>query len=183
MQLIKVYNPADLGILDGTFDLDAAEKWLGKSVTVRPGNPNRNSGQNLLRTAGGRWVAQGWTDYDDDDFYMFISDVEARDWLLCRDYNDAVEMYFGEIPKESGPGNGRPAIGGVVHIRLGDILPRVDKLAEDDEVNRAEFIRRAVTDYVKRRERDKFIRRAVDWYVKNQESDERTQTQEGKASK
>lgn len=47
------------------------------------------------------------------------------------------ELENGRLP-------GRPAIGGAVHVRLGDVLARVDEWAERNEVTRAEAVRRLV---------------------------------------
>lgn len=47
------------------------------------------------------------------------------------------ELENGRLP-------GRPAIGGAVHVRLGDALPRVDEWARRNEVTRAEAVRRLV---------------------------------------
>lgn len=40
---------------------------------------------------------------------------------------------------------GRPEIGSAIHIRLGDLLPRVDDWAQEHGTSRAEAIRRLIT--------------------------------------
>lgn len=39
-------------------------------------------------------------------------------------------------------GPGRPAIGGAVHVRLGDSVDRVDRYARENGISRAEAVRR-----------------------------------------
>lgn len=39
-------------------------------------------------------------------------------------------------------GPGRPAIGGAVHVRLGDTVERVDRFAAEHRISRAEAVRR-----------------------------------------
>jgi hypothetical protein len=98
----------------------------------------------LYRTSGGRWVRNhDATRYcNGPDKYEFLTDEQAKDWLLrSGNHDDAVERFFGEGEEESGPG--RPGVGAAVHVRLGDDLQAaVDALAAQAGVKRAEMIRR-----------------------------------------
>ncbi len=97
----------------------------------------------LYRTKGGRWVRNlDSTRYcNGPDTYEFLTDEQAKDWLLrSGNHDEAVERFFGEIEEERGPG--RPEIGGRVTLALGpDLLAAVDALAAQAGVKRAEIIR------------------------------------------
>lgn len=84
-------------------------------------------GENLYRTAQGRWVVEYWSRWEGEETrYTYITDDEARAWLLVNDDEDAVEKYFGEMPEEEGPKlGGRPAIG-----------PKVDFALEQNSIDR-----------------------------------------------
>lgn len=100
----------------------------------------------LYRTRGGRWVHRRdfRHEFNGGDTYRFLSDDEARDWLIRSEVNDqAVERFFGELEPERRPG--RPATGTRVEVRLPDeILASVDTRAEADGITRAALIRRLV---------------------------------------
>lgn len=100
----------------GMFDPDKAHKWEGR--TEWDGNNSAdvhvgaNRGQDLYRTAGGKWVLYGWSNWvNEPDSYEFISADKAKDWLLINDNDEAVVEFFGEIDEEKAPGPGRPKVG------------------------------------------------------------------------
>jgi hypothetical protein len=155
MTRINVYTDideygADTGELAGWFNTDSAEQfnqdteWDGSNL-IGVITKSQWVYEYLYRTKGGRWVLN----HDEHryrngpDTYRFINDDEARDWLLRSQCNDeAVKRFFGEVEEESGPG--RPEIGGAVHVRLGDLLGRVDLYARESKYSRAEAIRELV---------------------------------------
>jgi hypothetical protein len=99
----------------------------------------------LYRTKGGRWVRNhdATRCMSGPDTYEFLTDEQAKDWLLrSGNHDDAVERFFGEIEDEKGPG--RPEIGTPVNVRLGDLLGPVDAYAADCGIKRAEAVRRLV---------------------------------------
>lgn len=138
-------------ILDGWFDLDKAEmiqqdtEWDGNnhiSVHTR----SQWDSQTLYRTAGGRWVLNhssrraAWP----IPRYEFITDAQAREWLLINHSDNEIEKYFGKVEEEVGPApTGRPAIGPAINVRLeAGLLAAVDARAEHEGQSRAETIRR-----------------------------------------
>jgi len=59
----------------------------------------------LIRTAEGRWVLHHTSQWQHKrPRWEFISDWEAKQWLLLNDYDRDVERIFGPIPPEQGPG-------------------------------------------------------------------------------
>lgn len=128
--------------LVGWFEWTKSDRWPGPT---RDGAGNHlATGEALIRTAKGRWVLEHWSRWQDDtDKYVFVSDDQARTWLLDHGEDATVREYFGEIEEERGPG--RPEIGSPVQVRLGtDLLERVDSWASERGVKRAEAIRRLV---------------------------------------
>ncbi|WP_289007868.1 CopG family transcriptional regulator [uncultured Thermomonospora sp.] len=131
--------------LAGWFDPDRARaiegrrEWDGNDLADVHVGANR--WQTLYRTAGGRWVLETSSAWQHEETtYQFITDEQARQWLLVNGSDDVVEEYFGEIEEERGPG--RPEIGPVTTIRLGEELTaRVDAARRDGE-SRAAAIRR-----------------------------------------
>ena len=102
------------------------------------------------RTPGGRWVRNSDRSryHNGADVYQFLTDDEARDWLLRSEDNDeAIERFFGDQGDEAGPAPiGRPSMGDapVVTVKIpADLLARIDAAADDAGVARAEWIRRA----------------------------------------
>lgn len=97
--------------------------------------------EQLYRTAGGRWVLNHWSNWRAaPDTYKFVSDAEAKDWLLRNGSDEVAERWFGPIAQEAGPG--RPEVGGAVHARLGqDLLDRLDAWGASRALTRAEAIR------------------------------------------
>ena len=134
------------GELIGWFDDEKAEKfkemrdWDGSNwISVATGSQWNH--QDLYRTAGGRWVLHHWSQWQGSrDWYEFISNERARDWLLKNGHDEAVERLFGPIEEERGPG--RPEIGPAIQIRLPeDMLARIDQQAKELGTSRAERIR------------------------------------------
>jgi hypothetical protein len=108
---------------------------------------DQNRGQGLYRTAQGRWVLEHWSNWQGETTrYEFITDAEAREWLIVNEARDGMlEQYFGPVEEERGPG--RPEIGGAVHVRLGDdLLAQLD--AHRGGNSRADAIRLAVVEYL-----------------------------------
>ncbi len=150
MTRVNVYDrsPEGDGKLLGWFDtstcvevIDEAEEWNGRN------NVGRMSGgqagyERLYRTKAGRWVRyyNFTNEYNGPEFYEFLTDEQAREWLIKNRDDEIIEKYFGEMEEETGPG--RPAIGPQINIRLGDELTaRVDAAKRDGE-SRAATIRR-----------------------------------------
>lgn len=102
--------------------------------------------QQLHRTKGGQWVLNAWSAWEGVlETYQFLDADAAQEWLMRNKHDDAVAEHFSELAEESGPNlGGRPEVGGRVEVRLGDLLPRVDELATEQKVSRAEMIRRLV---------------------------------------
>lgn len=146
--LASGYN--DKATVEGFFDLDKATEyredtfWNGNNhASVHTGSPHNH--QMLYHTAGGRWVLHTYSNYQGvQPTYEFIDDNAARTWLITNNDHDLVGQLFGDLPDEAGPGPGRPAIGGEVKIMLGDLLPAVDAWAAEQQISRAEAIRRLV---------------------------------------
>jgi hypothetical protein len=160
MSRVNVYAKTDLSDYDGYgfkpellgwFDPAKAERfdqdtqWDGNNVVgVLTGSQWVD--EYLYRTSGDRWVRNhDATRYcNGPDTYEFLTDEQAKDWLLrSGNHDDVIERFFGEVEEEKGPG--RPGIGGPVHVRLGaGNLSRVDAWAEAEGISRAEWVRRAV---------------------------------------
>ena len=133
----------------GWFESTSAEHWA--EDTYWDGNNHRGKCSHLqighealYRTAGGRWVLyhDGSSEFNGPEYYKFVTDDEARTWLLNTDLDEIVEKYFGEMAEEAGPG--RPEVGGAVHVRLGELLPRVDEYSAGLGITRAEGVRRLI---------------------------------------
>ena len=133
--------------LIGWFDLDKATRfsedqdWNGSNhISVNTGSEWDH--QTVYRTAQGRWALRGWSNRQGvQDTWGFISDADAREWLLRNGEDAAVAKYFGEVEEERGPG--RPAIGSPVQIRVeDDLLAALDAWAAERGITRAEAGRR-----------------------------------------
>ncbi len=114
MARINIHGPDGF---EGWFDPDRAERWAGEDSI-------------LFHAVGGRWVIHT------PSGHQFITDDEARGWLERNSLADAVEEFF-----IIGPVVGRPEIGGLVKVRLGDRLAQVDELAARRDISRADAIR------------------------------------------
>lgn len=126
-------------------------RWDGNNnIGVISGADVRFVDETLYRTPGGRWVRNSDRSryHNGADVYQFLTDDEARDWLLRSEDNDeAIERFFGDQGDEAGPAPiGRPSMGDapVVTVKIpADLLARIDAAADDAGVARAEWIRRA----------------------------------------
>lgn len=153
MDRIKIVERSEFGdITDvGWFDRDRAEHF--DEPTRWDGNNHRGvisglqiGGESLYRTAGGRWVRyyDASSEFNGPEYYEFITEEQARTWLLRADEDDAVERFFGELPDEKGPG--RPEVGPATNVRLGEELTaKIDGARQDGE-SRAAAIRRLLAD-------------------------------------
>lgn len=154
MSRVNVYTTDDITgeqKLQGWFDtaslverIDEATHWDGHNNRgVISGLQIGN--EQLLRTSSGRWVTRfdGRNEFNGNLVYEFVTDAQARDWLLRCEFDDIAKKYFGEIEEERGPG-GRPEIGGAIHVRLGELLARVDLAAARQGKTRAAFIRTVI---------------------------------------
>lgn len=122
-------------------------EWDGNNIVSAIPGCAPYGHQQLIRTAGGRWVLNSWSQWEGSpDVYEFIDDDRAREWLILNHKDEAVTKHFGQIEDERGPG--RPEVGNAVHVRLGDLLPGLDAYAAEHGVNRAEAIRQAVRDLI-----------------------------------
>ena len=137
-------------ILDGWFDPATAETY--DEDTRWDGNNHISLATNaqfyheiLYRTKGGRWVRHCWSQWQGSEAsYEFVADDTAKNWLLRNNHDEAIEVHFGELEDERGPG--RPEIGPAVNIRLPqNLLDQLDARAQADGVARAEMVRRFVT--------------------------------------
>lgn len=139
----------------GWFDDDKAEifhqdkRWDGSNmIGVITGSQWVD--EYLYRTKGGRWVRyhDAHRAYNGPRVYEFLTDKQARDWLLRSECNDdAVQRFFGEIEEERGPG--RPKIGGKALISIGDdLLGQVDAYAKENGTARAEVVRIALGEFL-----------------------------------
>lgn len=145
MNRVNVYNPETRELV-GWFDADAAEKfeedtWFDGSNRISKATGSQFEHEALYRTKGGRWVLDKWSQWQGSrETYEFISDDEAREWLIAQNEDVAVERYFGELEDERGPG--RPEIGPAIQVRLPeDMLAAVDSRADAEGVSRAEMVR------------------------------------------
>jgi hypothetical protein len=144
------YNEEDGSrVLDGYFDADKAEafkedaEWNGSNhISVHTRSQHHH--QMLYRTAGGRWVLHGWSNWQGSTpSYEFIDDTRAREWLLINHDDAVIEKHFGVIEEERGPG--RPEIGPRSEVRFpGATLERLDVQAGILGIKRPDLIRRYV---------------------------------------
>lgn len=137
----------------GWFDYDKTEKiaedadWDGSNcISVATGTQFDH--QELLRTAQGRWVLHGYSQWQNVmDTYQFITDDDAQGWLLRNNRDEDVAKHFGKVEEERGPG--RPKVGEQVCFTIGaDDLAAVDAIAEQQGVPRSAVLRLAVAAFV-----------------------------------
>lgn len=117
-------------------------RWDGSNnVSLITGD--QFSHQRLIRTAGGRWVLNSWSDWQGSrERYEFITRDQALAWLIACEYTEAdIERITGEqIEEERAPG--RPEIGPAFSVRFpATLLARVDEAR--GETSRAAWLRQA----------------------------------------
>jgi hypothetical protein len=149
--MTRIIVPLDDG-KTGWFDLESAERfdesttWNGENhVGDMSGIPKNFGYEALYRTKGGKWVRNrdATRYFNQGDEYEFITDEQAREWLIKTGQDEAVERFFGEIEEERGPG--RPEIGPMVNVRLGgQLTAKVDAARRPGE-SQAAAIRRLLT--------------------------------------
>lgn len=117
-------------------------RWDGNNV-VSLATGDQWAHQRLIRTAGGRWVLNSWSDWQGSrEKYEFISHSAAVAWLIACEYTEAdIKRITGEqIEEERAPG--RPEIGPAFSVRFPDsLLARVDEAR--GETSRASWLRQA----------------------------------------
>lgn len=146
---VYTYEEFEGKTLAGHFNHATAEefkegtRWDGHNhVSVH--TSDQFAHQVLYRTKGGRWVLCNWSQWESvDETHEFVTDDQAREWLLIAENDAAVERYFGAIEDERGPG--RPAIGPAVNIRFdGAVVARLDARAAAEGISRADLVRQLV---------------------------------------
>lgn len=151
MSRINIYNVDEYGdkTLEGWFDPTTATRynqdteWNGHNMV---GVITRSEfvDEYLYRTKGGRWVLNHDASRycNGPDTYAFLTDEQARDWLLRSERNDdVIEQYFGEVEEERGPG--RPEVGDAYNLRFpAALMAQIDARAQAEGVKRAEMVRR-----------------------------------------
>lgn len=140
----------------GYFTEERAEYWHGaKAVFVGSladvNTRDQNRGQGLYRTAQGRWVLRTWSNWQGEaDTHTYLTDDEARDWLVFNDREEIAEQYFGAIAEERGPG--RPEEGTRIDVRIpDDVLAEIAGHAEANGRNRSAEIRALIDEALQAR--------------------------------
>lgn len=164
MKRINVYSQPDeygtFGSADagpellGWFDPDKATRfgedteWDGSNhISVATGSQWDHEA--LLRTAQGRWVLSTYSNRQGVmNTYRFISDNDAREWLLRNNSDDEAAKYFGPVGEERGPG--RPKVGEQVCFTVSaEDLAIIDNMAKQGGKGRSEVLRNAVAAFVR----------------------------------
>jgi hypothetical protein len=160
MTRINVYDRSEVGTggLIGWFNRDACTDVVQEDTQWNEQSGNRIgviSGlqvgyEELLRTAQGRWVRHydSSREYAGPEFYEFLTDTEARTWLIRNNDADSEKVlakYFGEPEEEAGPSaGGRPAVGPPISVAFPvDLLARIDAAASAAGIKRAAWLRQA----------------------------------------
>lgn len=143
------FDQPTIGVV-GWFDVAKATDY--HEATMWDGNNNISNvtgsqweHELLYRTAKGRWVLHSWSQYTSGNppAYHFVEADTARQWLIAQEHDEAVTEHFGELEDERGPG--RPEVGGPIHVRLGDLVPKLDAWAIERCISRAEAVRQIVS--------------------------------------
>jgi hypothetical protein len=160
MDRITVYAEDDYGMPRklGWFDLDAATHVAKENVRYVNGNPcglvsgMQTNRAHLYRTKGGRWVehrdARSEGGLDD---WTFLTDEQARDWLVKAEVENALKEWFPETPDESvpEPKGGRPPVGPTINVAYPrDLLDKIDAAAGTSGMSRAAWLRKIAADAV-----------------------------------
>lgn len=153
MARINVYgnDEFDGNYLAGWFDSDKAEmiegrqEWDGSNMADVHAGANR--GQDLYRTAKGRYVLSRWSSWQNEDTtYEFVTEERAREWLLVNQSDETAEKWFGEIEEERGPGRPETVGGKPINLKLGDDLTAKVDAAKRTGESRAATVRRLLAD-------------------------------------
>jgi hypothetical protein len=133
----------------GYFTLEKATYWNGNKEAFDGANladvntRDQHRGEGLYLTAQGRWVLSTWSNWaGETPTYVYVTAETARDWLIFNEYDSVAEEHFGDIEEERGPG--RPEVGNIVNVRLGELKDPVDAYAEQRGWKRAETVRHLV---------------------------------------
>jgi hypothetical protein len=121
-------------------DFAEATYWDGNNHISRATRSQWDH-ERLSRTKGGRWVLNCWSQRQGSvESYEFVSDEQAKTWLLANEHDAAVAEHFGQVEDEKGPG--RPEVGPAVNFRLPEpLLAQVDAYAQEHGVTRAAAMR------------------------------------------
>lgn len=153
MDRINIFDsddPEGEPYLLGWFDKDRATRideettWNGNGhVSVHTHTQFMHQG--LYRTAGGRWVLCRFSDWQGSQpTYEFVTDDEARSWLLVNHSDAEAAEYFGPVEDERGPG--RPTEGKKVEVRLDEAtITAADARAAEEGRTRAALLRDIIT--------------------------------------
>lgn len=138
------------GNFQGKFDYEkATEKFVewqefdgNNHISVNTGSQWDH--QQLILTAGGRWVLYHWAMVDGVlPHAEFVTDTEAARWLIRNKHDDRHEHYFGTAEEGPEPNlGGRPYVGPQYKVRLTtELAEAVDADAAENGWSRSETIR------------------------------------------
>lgn len=147
MDRTNIFAGHDDRRIAGWFDFNAIQgRWSDRDHNGN-GSHGTGRGEEVILTAGGKWVMSHWTIWQGEaSTRTYITAEQARDWLLRNGEDKAVEEHFGAIPDEEDRRPGRPEIGGRVTTSFGDdLLGAVDAYARAHAVKRAEALRQLVS--------------------------------------
>lgn len=167
MQRITIYSePDEYGEAErlGYFDLDAAthvleegREWNGQNMIGVISGMQINRAQ-LYRTSGGRWVAHEnhSPEFNGPDVWQFLTDDEAREWMIksgSADAEEALKKWFPDTPDESGPvtdsKGGRPSIGPTINVAYPrELLDKIEAAADKAGMSRAAWLRKIAEEAV-----------------------------------
>lgn len=129
----------------GSFDLDRADSFAASPAPVRKSRDGRSvkksAPQTLYRTDDGAWVRATRFDPPVGDIYEYVTDLAASSWLSSNGYAEVAESLADETPERR---PGRPAIGGLIQVRLGELAEAVDDFARDQGVARSAAVRQLI---------------------------------------
>jgi len=143
MDRTNIFAAHDDRRITGWFDWDAIKgRWSDRDHNNN-GSGGRGRGEEVILTAGGKWVMNHWTAWQgESSTRVYMTADAARDWLLRNEEDSAVEEYFGELAEEEDRRPGRPEIGDPVQVRFhSSQLARIDAYAGSAGIKRAEAIR------------------------------------------
>jgi len=162
MERITVYSVDDHGNSRrlGWFDLATADLVATEGVRYAHGNRYglvsgmQTNKAHLYRTKGGKWVehADRRSEHDGPDDWTFLTDEQAREWLVKAEAEEPLAKWFPDTPEESAPNpkGGRPAIGGpAVNVQYPlDLLKKIDAAAAKAKMSRGAWLRKVAEEAV-----------------------------------